>query len=101
MTRSRVLRLGILLLLALVLASCGAGTETYSSDQAGFFSGIWHGWIAPIALIVHIFDDAVRIYETNNTGIWYDVGFYIAVISGFGSIGLRRKRPKAPRKRDD
>jgi len=85
--------------LLLILASCAAGTDTFASDQAGFFSGVWHGWIAPIALIVHIFDDAVRIYETNNTGIWYDVGFYIAVISGFGSLGLRRgKRSKKTRK---
>lgn len=92
MTRRRLFRTAALVALVLVLASCGAGTDTYATDQAGFFSGVWHGWIAPVALFVHIFDDAVRIYEPNNTGIWYDVGFYIAVISGFGSIGLRRGR---------
>lgn len=94
MIRPRTLQLWALFGLAILLASCGAGTDTYATDQAGFFSGVWHGWIAPIALVVHIFDDTVRIYESNNTGIWYDVGFYIAVISGFGSIGLRRgKKP--------
>ena len=90
MTGRRVLRAIATLGLVLILAGCAAGTDTYATDQAGFFSGVWHGWVAPIALIVHIFDDAVRIYESNNTGIWYDVGFYIAVISGFGSLGLRR-----------
>ena len=80
---------------AMALAGCAAGGGTYSpTDQAGFFSGIWHGWIAPLALIAHIFDGDIRIYETNNNGIWYDVGFYIAVISGFGSLGLRR-RPRS------
>lgn len=98
MRRSQPFRVLAFLLLTVVLAGCAAGTETYAADQAGFFSGVWHGWIAPIALIVHIFDDTVRIYETNNTGIWYDVGFYIAVISGFGSLGLRRGRPSKAKK---
>lgn len=78
--------------LTLLLTACAPGTETYASDQAGFFSGIWHGWIAPISIIAHfVFDNSVRIYETNNTGIWYDVGFYMAIISGFGSLGLTRR----------
>ena len=32
-----------------------------------------------------------RIYEPNNTGIWYDVGFYMAIISGFGSLRFSRR----------
>lgn len=87
-----------LLVTALLLSACAAGTPDYAETQAGFFSGVWHGWIAPVALIWHIFNDEVRIYEINNTGIWYDVGFYIAVISGFGSIGLKRGRNKSTRK---
>ncbi|MBT8241214.1 MAG: hypothetical protein KJN63_08305 [Acidimicrobiia bacterium] len=92
----KTLRVSALAVVAgIALAGCAAGGGTYSpTDQAGFFSGIWHGWIAPLALIAHIFDGDIRIYETNNNGIWYDVGFYIAVISGFGSLGLRR-RPKS------
>jgi hypothetical protein len=42
-------------------------------DPAGFFAGIWHGWIAPFALIAHLFHGDVRIYEVDNTGSWYDV----------------------------
>lgn len=79
----------------LLLTACAAGTATFSPDEpAGFFSGIWHGWIAPFALIAHLFNGDVRIYELDNTGIWYDVGFYIAVISGFGGLGLRRRRTR-------
>ncbi len=82
-----------------LLAGCAAGGGSYSAEeQAGFFSGIWHGWIAPFALVAHIFDGNVRIYETNNTGIWYDVGFYIAVISGFGSLSIRRTTRKQRRR---
>ncbi len=92
----RTLRLGSLVVLVLTLSACAAGTAAFDpSDPAGFFSGIWHGWIAPFALIAHLFDGDVRIYEVDNTGIWYDVGFYIAVISGFGGISLtRRSRQK-------
>lgn len=78
--------------LALVVSACAPGTSEFVDREAGFFFGIWHGWIAPISLIWHIFDDSVRIYEVNNTGIWYDVGFYVAVISGFGGLGLSRGR---------
>lgn len=75
------------------LAGCFPGGGSYSrQDPAGFFSGVWHGWIAPISLIVGLFKNDVRIYEAANTGWWYDFGFYIAVIAGFGSIALTRKK---------
>jgi len=87
----------------IVLAGCAAGNGTYSpGDTAGFFTGIWHGWIAPFALVGHVFDGDIRIYEPNNDGIWYDVGFYVAVISGFGSLSLRRTSKRQRRNvRDD
>ncbi len=97
-----VFRVAIAVGLMLVLAGCAAGGGTYSpTDQAGFFSGVWHGWIAPFAIIAHAFNSDIRVYEVNNTGIWYDVGFYIAVISGFGSIGLTRRPRKKSRPRSD
>ncbi len=78
--------------LLITFSGCFPGGNTYSSQEpAGFFSGIWHGWIAPLTLIVGLFKDEVRIYETFNTGWWYDFGFYIAVIAGFGGIALSRK----------
>ena len=86
------------LLLAAALAGCFPGDERYtSSEPAGFFTGIWHGWIAPLSLIVGIFKDGVRIYEPDNTGWWYDLGFYIAVIAGFGGIALTRGKKKHPK----
>ena len=42
---------GLFLLLAVggCLAGDGINNEL---DPAGFFSGIWHGWISPIALVI-------------------------------------------------
>lgn len=70
---------------------------TYLSEGesvSGFFMGVWHGWIAPISLIAGVFDSNIRIYEPNNSGWWYDFGFYIAIIAGFGGFALRRKKDR-------
>jgi hypothetical protein len=85
----------VLALAAFLLAGCFPGGQSYSEKEpAGFFSGIWHGWIAPISLIVGFFDSSIHVYEVRNTGWWYELGFYIAVISGFGGIALRRGKKK-------
>jgi hypothetical protein len=77
----------------LALAGCLPGGGSYQpAEPAGFFSGVWHGWIAPLSLVVGIFSDTVRIYEPNNTGWWYDLGFYMAIISGFGGLALSRRK---------
>lgn len=84
-----------LFILGFLLFSCFPGGGSSSPDDpAGFFSGIWHGWIAPISLIYGIFNGSITIYEINNTGWWYDFGFYMAIISGFGGLSLFRKDKK-------
>lgn len=92
----------LILLIAVLVFSLSACLpdegERERDRRANFLVGIWHGWLAPISLIVGIFRPGVRVYETFNTGWWYDFGFYIAVISGFGGISLSRKklRPAPP-----
>ncbi len=83
------------LLLFMLISGCapGSGANT-ESDPAGFFSGVWHGWIAPVTLIWGLFNPEIRIYEPFNTGWWYDFGFYMAVIGGFGGLSLIRRTKK-------
>ncbi|MCX8132163.1 MAG: hypothetical protein N3I35_18970 [Clostridia bacterium] len=83
----------IITVLLVTLTGCvpGDGTNT-PEKQAGFFWGIWHGWIAPVSLIIGFFKKNIRIYEVMNSGWWYDFGFYIAIISGFGGVSLGRKK---------
>lgn len=93
--KSKNIFLIIAIVLMITVSACAPGGGTYSSDEpAGFFSGVWHGWIAPVTLVWGLFEPAIRVYENNNTGWWYDFGFYIAIIGGFGSIGLFRKKNK-------
>ncbi len=90
-----ILTILIILLCSIILTGCFPGGENYTGDtRAGFFSGVWHGWIAPVSLVLGIFYNDIRIYEPNNTGWWYDLGFYIAIVGGFGGIAFSRKKMK-------
>jgi hypothetical protein len=93
MRQKRAVIVLALLLTLLVLAACAPGTGKYTAAMpAGFLQGVWHGWIAPITLIAGLFNPDVRIYEPFNSGWWYDLGFYVAVISGFGGLSLTRRK---------
>jgi hypothetical protein len=88
---------------ALLLSGCFAEQAAAATGDGapGFWMGLWHGIIAPIAFIVSLFSDHVRIYAVPHAGRWYDFGFMIG-IGGFthgASRGVRRRRPK--RARDD
>ncbi|TJY44527.1 hypothetical protein E5161_03895 [Cohnella pontilimi] len=80
-------------IMMILLTGCVPGNGTHTeADPAGFFWGIWHGWIAPISLIIGFFKHNVRVYEVHNSGWWYDFGFYLAVVSGFGGLSFTRRR---------
>lgn len=88
-----VLALLVLVIAGLLLTGCFPGDGTHTEENpAGFFWGIWHGWVAPISLVLGFFQENIRVYEVLNSGWWYDLGFYAAIISGFGSISLFRKK---------
>ena len=93
MKKQTLIIISVSILFVLLVSSCvpGGGTNT-PKNPAGFFWGIWHGWIAPVSLIWGFFEHNVRIYEVNNTGWWYDLGFYISIIAGFGGISFIRKK---------
>lgn len=48
-------------------------------DSPGFFSGIWHGLLAPYFLIARWFIDDVTMYAVPNSGWFYDFGFLIGI----------------------
>jgi len=80
--------------LAATLAGCAAGDRRFVEKPAGFWAGLWHGLICLITFVVSLFDDSVHIYETHNSGHWYDLGFLFGAMVFFGGspFGIFRKR---------
>ena len=97
----------VFVVLVVGLVGCAAGTNplvTTADAQglvAGFWRGLWHGFIAPISFVVSLFSADVRVYEVHNSGAWYDFGFLLGLTSMHGgghaarSRRWRRPAPKA------
>ena len=78
------------------MLSIGGPGSKYSlpgARPAGFFAGLWHGLILPITFIISLFDSDIRIYETNNSGLWYDFGFILGASSSLGGGGSIANAP--------
>lgn len=90
----KIILLSIFVVVILTLTSCLPGNLAVDDKPAGFLWGIWHGWIAPLSLIISLFNDKVNMYEVHNSGFFYNLGFYMAIIGGFGGITLSRKKKK-------
>lgn len=77
----------IIIIIALFLGSgvftYYPGSSQWESKDAGFFTGIIHGVIAPIMLAVSLFTD-YTVYEVHNVGWFYDFGFIIALLLVWG-----------------
>ena len=91
-----ILMAAAVLSVVFLLSGCmpGDGANSFS-NPAGFFTGIWHGWLAPVSLVFSFINDKYAIYESFNTGFTYDLGYYMAIISGFGTLALSRKKKKS------
>ncbi len=92
--RLRMLALPAVLLL-LVCAGCAAGTPRFESASAGFWNGLWHGMICVITFVIGLFSDTVRMYEPNNVGALYDLGFLLGAIVSLGGGAGHHHRRKA------
>lgn len=85
----------------LLLTGCTAGDPQFTQDTpAGFWYGLWHGVIAFISLIIHLFNENIHVYETINTGGWYDFGFLLGVIFIWGGSSHVSCKSTAKKKRD-
>ena len=95
-------RIALVLLMSAVIlvAGCMAGSNPSvhvpdpGGSVAGFWLGIWHGFIAPIAFIISLFADGVHFYDVHNNGWPYNLGFIIGicVLGGGGGSAARRRR---------
>ena len=98
MTRTR--HLVVLVAAVLLLGACAAGPNNVAHLNAphiaGFWLGLWHGAISPIAFLVSLFNHGVNIYDVHNNGNWYNFGFMLgvsAVFSGGARSGAAARGP--------
>ena len=78
MTARRILALAA----PLALTACAATQAPTAVAPAapGFWLGLWHGFIFPIAWLVSLFADRVAIYAVPNSGGWYDFGYFLGIV---------------------
>jgi hypothetical protein len=96
----KMITLFVLALALLSIGACAAGPNALADspdeegEVAGFWQGLWHGFISPITFIISIFSDTLNIYEVYNNGGWYNFGFLIgaSVIFGGSGGGVSRRR---------
>ena len=95
----KILLVGLLLIL---VASCAPGNARYSIDTgrpANFWAGLWHGLIIVITFIVSLFTKEVGVYEPNNVGWAYNLGFILGCCMSLGA-GARSATHRKAKKRD-
>lgn len=78
--------------ISLSAADVSQARARHEADQAGFFTGLWHGVLLPFRAVVSVFTD-VEIYADNNCGRGYLIGFVIGLILllGGGATGGRSR----------
>ena len=82
----------LILAAALALAACAATqqADAVAPQAPGFWLGLWHGLIFPIAWVVSLFTGKVAVYAVPNNGGWYDFGYFLGIV--FLGVGARKSR---------
>ncbi|MBL7968266.1 MAG: hypothetical protein JNK09_14785 [Prolixibacteraceae bacterium] len=83
-------------LLAVILFSSCADVQQIDACKTGhtygFWGGLWHGIVAPVAFVGSLFSDDIAVWAVNNNGGWYTFGFLVGVGGlGFGGSKASRK----------
>jgi hypothetical protein len=87
-------------MMVLAISGCAAGpnelvnTPDKEGNVAGFWKGLWHGFISPFTFVISLFSNTVHIYEIHNNGGWYNFSFLLgaSIIFGGGGGGAARRR---------
>ncbi len=100
----KVASIVVLLVIVLsMLSSCAPGPNGLANspdpkgEVAGFWRGLWNGFIAPVTFIISLFNHNVQLYEVHNNGGWYNFGFIlgVSIIFGGGAGGAAARRTRA------
>jgi len=75
---------------ALTLTACAATqqSDAVAKGAPGFWFGLWHGFIFPVAWAISLVVPKVAVYAVPNSGGWYDFGYFLGIVV-FG-VGAKR-----------
>jgi hypothetical protein len=65
------------------------GTPGEKVSVAGFWVGVWQGFVAPLVFVISLFKSGLNIYEVHNNGAWYNFGYLFGLACFFGGSGNR------------
>ena len=98
----KTLKVITVLMMILLVVSCTAGINQVENKPdkdgkvAGFWKGLWNGFIILFSFIISLFNDNVTIYEVHNSGSLYNLSFLLGIMCFFGGSGggaaSRRRR---------
>jgi hypothetical protein len=94
----------LVLLLLSILAGCAPssnqlkGTASEHDGVAGFWLGLWQGFIAPFVFVASLFKGGINIYEVHNNGAWYNFGYLLGLACFLGGSGNRAAAMKCSRR---
>ena len=101
--KSSLALLVVVLLVSVVPLGCAPGANQFKETAnqhdvvAGFWLGVWHGFIAPFVFVVSLFKSNLSIYEVHNNGAWYNLGYLFGLCCFFGGSGNRAARRRGTR----
>ena len=101
--KSSLTLLVIVLLLLNILAGCAPGLNQFKGTAsehnvvAGFWLGVWQGFIAPLVFVTSLFMSNLNIYEVHNNGAWYNFGYLFGLSCFFGGGNRASRRKQIPR----
>ncbi|MFZ1134203.1 MAG: hypothetical protein WAN69_04620 [Candidatus Korobacteraceae bacterium] len=85
----------LIFLLLVSLTACAPGpnnlkgTPGDKNSVAGFWLGLWQGFIAPFVFFISLFVRDLNIYEVHNNGAWYNFGYLFGLMCFFGGGGRK------------
>lgn len=99
-----IARIACVLIGCSLLGACAAGSPDAHQMAQGsglnqFLIGLWHGVIGPVTLVVELINRfaphatpwKVHFFE-RDSGVLYDVGFYLGLVFGPSVLFLRPRR---------
>jgi hypothetical protein len=71
-------------------------TPAGNNRISGILTGIWHGVISPVTLVISFINPNVQMYEVHNDGGPYNLGFLLGIAIVFlllgAGLGSRRRK---------